>query len=67
MPAFPEWEGNVYGSNSKQIFIPLHHPDIPDSKEWLWVSLCARILCLEAANSNENLPPSGMEIAHSFS
>lgn len=41
MPAFPEWEGNGYSSKSKQIFIPLHHPDTPDSKEWLGVPVCA--------------------------
>lgn len=75
MRVFREWEGYVYKNNSKQIFTHLHHPDRLDSKERLRVCVHARacvwgwgcILSLEAANSNENSPPTGREIAHSFS
>lgn len=67
MWVFRELEGYVYKNNSKQIFIPLHYPDILGSKERKRESMCMCILCLEAANSNENSPPAGREITHSFS
>lgn len=41
MWVFHEWEGYVYKNNSKQIFIPLYHPDILGSKERLCV--CAHV------------------------
>jgi len=49
MRVFREWEGYVYKNNSKQIFIPLHHPDVPGSKERSCVCVRGGVVCVFCA------------------